>query len=102
MPGAVGASYIVAHSETNRIVQEQNILRSIDVDNGIHNNLLNNNVSIEIAKGLDNLKYIAAFSAQTTNELHNAIQLRHRVTHMYSEETVLSFNDPGTERWLSI
>ena len=27
--------------------------------------------------------------------------MRHQVTHMFSKETVLSFNDPASERWFS-
>ena len=99
--GAGTASYLVAKSETNRVAEEQNALRSIDVDNGIHNNIINYNISLAIAEDLDNIKYIAALSAQNSNGLHNAIQLRHRVTHMFSKETVLSFNDPASERGFS-
>lgn len=47
--------------------------------------LLNNNVSIELAKSIDTLKYITAFSARTTNKFHNVVQLRHKINHMFSE-----------------
>lgn len=63
--------------------------------------LLNNNVSIELAKSIDTLKYITAFSARTTNKFHNVVQLRHKINHMFSEYKILSFTDPGTECWYS-
>ena len=94
---AVSASYAVARSETNRIAHEQNILRSIDSDNDIINNIINNNVSIELGKSIDNLRFVTALSARTTNEYHNAVQQRHKINHMFSEDKILSFNDPGTE-----
>ena len=81
---AIGALSVVK-SETDRVAAEQNALRSIDVDNGIHNNIINYNISLAIAEDLDDIKYIAALSAQNSNGLHNAIKLRHRVTHMFSK-----------------
>ena len=98
---AVSASYVVARSETNRIAHEQNILRLIDSDNAIQNNLLSNNVSIEIAKSIDTLRYITALSAQITNEFHNAVQLMHKINHIFNEDKILLFNDPASERWYS-
>ena len=47
--GAGTASYLVAKSETDRVAAEQNALHSIDVDNGIHNNNININISLAIA-----------------------------------------------------
>ena len=88
---AVSASYVVARSETNRIAHEQNILRSINSDNAISNNILNNNVSIELGKTIDKLRYVTAFSARSTNEYHNAVQHRHTINHMFSEDKILSF-----------
>ena len=99
--GAGTTSYLVEKSETDRIAAEQNALRAVDVDNGIHNNNINYNISLAIAEDLDDIKYIAALSAQTSNRRHNAIQLRHKVTHMFSKNTVLSFNDPASECWFS-
>ena len=63
--------------------------------------MLNNNVSIELAKSIGTLKYITSFSARTTNEFHNAVQLRHKINHIFNEDKILSFNDPGSERWYS-
>ena len=57
--GAGTTAYFVAKSETTHISKEQNALRAIDVDNGIHNNFVNHNVSLAIAKDLDNIRYIS-------------------------------------------
>ena len=45
--------------------------------------------------------YITAFLARTTNKFHNAVQLRQKINHMFSEDKILSFNDPRTNRWYS-
>ena len=99
--GAGTASYLVAKSETDRVAAEQNALRSIDVDNGIHNNNINFNISLAIADDLDDIKFIAALSTQTSNRRYNAVQLLHKVSHMFSKSNVLSFNDPASEQWFS-
>ena len=95
--GAGTTAYFVAKSETARITEEKNALRAIDVDNGIHNNFVNHNVSLAIAKDLDNIRYTSALSAHNSNELQHAIQMNDRVTHMFSKDTVLSFSDPASE-----
>ena len=98
---SVPTAYFVAKSETAHITEEQNALRAIDVDNGIHNNFINHNISLAIAKDLDNIRYTSALSAHNSYELHHAIQMKDRVTHMFSKDTVLSFSDPGSERWFT-
>ena len=99
--GAGTTAYVVAKSETARIGEEQSALRAIDVDNGIHNIIINYNILLAIVKDLDDIKYTSTLSAQNSYGLHSTIQMRHLVTHMFSKETVLSFNDPASERWFS-
>ena len=96
---AVTASYALAKSESNRVSKEQNILRGIDSHNAILNNVLNNNVSVELGKSIDSLRYQTALAAQTTNNHHSAIQHRNKINHLFSTAKTLSFNDPETERW---
>ena len=89
---------MVAKSETARIAEEQSAIRAIDVDNGIHNNFINHNISLAIARDLDDIRYTSALSAQNSNELYAAIQINNRVTHMFSKNTVLSFSDSASEQ----
>ena len=53
-------AHYVAKQETNRIVKEEKAHRIEDVDNGIHNNMVNVNISVEIAKDLDNIRYTSS------------------------------------------
>ena len=63
--GAVTASYEVAHTESTRVSEEQNLLRKIDSENAITNNVLNNNISVELGKTIDGLWYTHALFAKT-------------------------------------
>ena len=94
-------AHYVAKSETDRIVAEQKVLCAIDVDNNIHNNYVNYNITLAIAKDLDNIRYTSAMSAKIVNDLHHAGQLSNRVTHMFSKDPVLSFRDPAAEQWFT-
>ena len=81
--------------------QNKKVLRAIDVDNSIHNNYINHNITLAIAKDLDNIRYTSAMSAKIVNDLHHAGQLNNRVTHMFSKDPVLSFSDPASEQWFT-
>ena len=94
-------AHYVAKSETDRIVEEQQVLRAIDVDNNIHNNLVNHNITLTIAKDLDNIRYTSALSAKGVNDLHHAGKLNNEITHMFSKASVLSFSDPSSEQWFT-
>ena len=98
---AVTASYAEARSESNRISQEQNILRSIDSNNAITNNIINSNISIELGKSIDNLKFPTTLSAQTSNNYHNSQHLKHEVNFMFKKDKILSFHDLEMQRWYS-
>ena len=94
-------AHFVAKSETDRITEEQKVLCAIDVDNGIHNNYINHNISLAIAMDLDKIRYASAISAHNLNSLHHANQMNNRVTHMFSKASVLSFSDPASEKWFT-
>ena len=90
-------AHYIAKEETNRIVEEVKIHREEDVDNGIHNNMLNFNISAAIAKDLDNVRYASTLSAHNVNTLHHASQTNNEINHLFSKEKILSFSDPATE-----
>ena len=60
--GAVAASVAIAREEGNRISKEQNLLRNIDSQVALANNLKNNDISKELGKIADYQKYITALS----------------------------------------
>ena len=98
---SISASVIVAKSESSRISTEQNMLRALDRENALKNNLINNEVSVGIAQGLDTLRYITSLSAQTNNGMHNAVQSRHTLNFLFNVDKIIYFNDPGSEKWYS-
>ena len=61
----------------------------------------NNNVSIELGKVADFLKYTTALSAQTSTNFHNAEILQHKISFMFNKEKILSFDDPHIEKWFT-
>ena len=91
----------MAKSESSRISTEQNILRTLDRENALKNNLINNKVSVGIAQGLDTLRFITSLSAQTNGAMHNAVQSRHTLNFLFNEDKIISFTDPGSEKWYS-
>ena len=95
----VAASIAIAKEEGNRISRERNALRSIDADFARFNNIKNNDVSIELGKVADFLKYTTALSAQTSTNFHNAETLQYKISFMFNKEKILSFDDPQTEKW---
>ena len=60
---------VIAKQETNRIVEEEQAHRIEDVDNAIHNNRVNLNISAEIAKDIDNIRHTEAWSSHASNTL---------------------------------
>ena len=99
--GAVAASITIAREEGNRISREQNILRNIDSQVALANNLKNNNISIELGKVADFQKYLTALSAQTSVNYHNAEDLKHKIVFMLNKSKVLTFSDPEIEQWFT-
>ena len=94
-------AHYITKEETNRIVEEVKIHREEDLDNGIHNNMLNFNISAAIAKDLDNIRYASTLSALNVNELYQATSTNNEVKHLFSKATVFSFSDPSTEQWFT-
>ena len=66
---------VIAKSETNRIVEEEQAHRIEDVDNAIHNNWVNLNISVEIAKDIDNIRHTEAWSSHAINTLSHVMSL---------------------------
>ena len=56
---AVAVSAAIAKEEGRRVSNEQNILRDLDSQVAIHNNLRNNNVSRELGKAWDKQNYVS-------------------------------------------
>ena len=92
-------AHYVAKQETNRILEEEQAHRIEDVDNGIHNNWVNLNISVEIAKDIDNIRYTSPMSTHTINTVSHADQTNNEINHLFSRATTLEFSDPATEEW---
>merc|ERR1712030_151643 len=83
----------------NRIVKQEQAHRIEDVDNAIHNNWVNLNISVEIAKDIDNIRHTAALSSHAINTLSHAEASNDEVNHLFSRASTLEFSDPATEEW---
>ena len=95
--GAVAVSTAIAKEEGRRVSNEQNILRDLDFQVAIHNNLRNNNVSRELGKAWDKQNYVSTLSAKTMVNYHDAEELKHQIIFMVNKEEVLTFQNPATE-----
>ena len=65
------------------------------------NNQVNLNISGQIAKDIDNIRYTSALSSHAINNLHHASQLNNKFNHMVSRSETLEFSDPSSEEWYS-
>ena len=97
--GAVAASVVIAREEGKRISDEQNLLRNIDSQVEMANNLKNNDLSRELGKSSDKQRYVSTLSAETMVNYHNAEELKHQIIFMVDKREVLTFQDPATEQW---
>ena len=67
---------LIAKNEGNCIAAEQKQLRAIDTKNNLYNDFVNYNISLGIAKDIDNIRYNSAVSAKIVNDLHHAGKLK--------------------------
>ena len=98
---SITASIYVAKRETVRITNEQNVLRAIESETAIKNNLINNKITVGLAKSVDTIRYIIGLSTKTSNGLQDAVQLHYKLNFLFNEDKIISFNDPGSELWYS-
>ena len=97
----VAASIAISKEEGNRVSREQNAQQKVDADIARLNDFRNNEVSVELGKVADFLKYTTAVSAQTATNFHDVETLQLEVSFMFKREKVLSFDDPQTEQFFS-
>ena len=76
--------YAVAHSESARVSEEQNLLRKIESENTITNNVINNNISVELERSIDDLWYTQTLSTKTSNLYHSTQHIYKKVNFMFS------------------
>ena len=78
---AAATAHIVATQETNRVIKEEQAHRIEDVTNDIHNNQVNLNISGQIAKDIDNIRYTSALSTHAINNLNHASDINNKFNH---------------------
>ena len=90
---------VVARSEIHGIVEAEQAHRIEDVDNAIHNNYVNLNLTVQIAKDIDNIRHTEAWSSQSVNSLSHAEASNDEVNHLFSKSETFEFSDPRTEEF---
>ena len=65
-------------------MEEEQAHRIEDVDNAIHNNWVNLNISVEIAKDIDNIRHTEAWSSHAINTLSHAEATNDEINHLFS------------------
>ena len=74
---------VIAKHESGRIINEVCTNRMIDINNSIHNNKLNFNIS-----------FTEAISANAITSLSHSIRLNNEISHLFSKSSTLEFSDP--------
>ena len=93
----IRVSYAVANTEVNRVAEQQNILRVTDKNNTIKNNLLNYNVSQNLRRSIDDLRFQEAIAAQTDNLYFQSTALVTESNHLFEDSKIGLYIDPKTE-----
>ena len=88
---------VIAKKESNRVINEVQANRIVDIENSIHNNKLNLNISVTIAKDLDNIRHTAAMATNAINSIDHTKQSNYEINHIFSKASTLEFSDPSTQ-----
>ena len=67
--------------------------RIVDIENSIHNNKLNLNISVTNAKDLDNIRHTAAMATNAINSLAHAKQSNNEINHLFSKALTLQLRN---------
>ena len=79
---------VVANQEVQGIVEAEKVHRIEDVDNAIHNNYVNLNLTGLIAKDLDNIWLTEAWSSQSGNSVSQAESSGEEINHLFSKSEI--------------
>ena len=90
---------VIAHQETNKVIEEVKANRIEDIEYALYNNNINLNVSSIIAKDLDSIRFTGALATDAVNSYNHAVQLNNQISHLFSESEVIEFSSPFTESW---
>ena len=69
------------------------------MDNAIHNNYVNLNLTGIIAKDLDNIRQTEAWSSQSGNSVSQAESSSEEINHLFSRSKVFEFSNPRSEEF---
>ena len=72
------------------------------MDNALHNNHNNLNLTAQIAKDLDNIRLTEAWSSQSVNSLSHAEASNNEESHLFSRSGIFEFSDPRSEEYYTV
>ena len=90
---------VVANQEVQGIVEAEKVHRTEDVDNTLHNNYVNLNLTGLIAKDLDNIRLTEAWSSQSGNSVSQAESSGEEINHLFSKSEIFEFSNPRSEEF---
>ena len=95
--GVTMATENIAKSEANRVMAIEAGFREEQNEPNIINFIKQNNVTIDLAKQLDQHEYIATIMARSTNNMFQANEIMTEIKHMLSLDKEWALEDPNTE-----
>ena len=72
------------------------------MDNALHNNHNNLNLTAQIAKDLDNIRLTEAWSPQLVNSLSHAEASNKEESHLFSRSGIFEFSDTRSEEYYTV
>ena len=87
----------IAKSEANRVMAIEAGFREKQNEHNIINFIRQNNVTIDLAKQLDQHEYLATIMARSTNNMFQSNERMTEIKHMLSLDKEWALEDPNTE-----
>ena len=95
--GVTMATENIAKSEANRVMAIEAGFREQQNEHNIINFIRQNNVTLDLAKQLDQHEYITTIMARSTNNMFQANERMTEIKHMLSLDKEWALEDPNTE-----
>ena len=94
--GVALATKSIVASEANRVMQTEANAREAENKRNIHNFMMVNNGTLEVAKQLDQHEYLSALGARSSNNYFNANELLNKISHLLNDSRAWELEDPDT------
>ena len=85
---------VVAKNKVQGVIEAEKIHREEDIENSIHNNFVNLNLTGTVAEDIDNFRTSEDWSSLSTNAVSHARSSSNVINHLFSKAEIFQFSHP--------